>query len=197
MDTEKLESPDIGGRLRALRRRYKLSLRALAKISGVSANTISLVERGRTSPSVATLHRLAIALDVPITAFFEEVAEQQVILVRANHQAGVGNRGTELRSLGSGLAEQQIEPFLLTLVGPGHSGKRPVVHLGQEFVFCLEGALEYEIDGRLYRLDAGDSLLFEAHLPHCWRNASSGQTKALLVFHSMGEEEKPVVQRHL
>lgn len=67
---EKLET-SLGNRLRELRRQQGLSLRALAEKSGLSANTLSLIENGKTSPSVATLQQIALALNIPITAFFE------------------------------------------------------------------------------------------------------------------------------
>jgi quercetin dioxygenase-like cupin family protein len=50
------------------------------------------------------------------------------------------------------------------------SGKRQVIHAGHEFVYCLKGRLEYLIDGNIYQVEAGDFLLFEANLPHIWRN---------------------------
>ena len=62
---------DVGGRLRVLRTGRGLSMRALAKKSGLNVNTLSLIENQHTSPSVSTLQQLALALNVPLTAFFE------------------------------------------------------------------------------------------------------------------------------
>ncbi len=62
---------DVGRRLRALRNEQNLSMRALAELSGLNVNTLSLIENGKTSPSVSTLQQLAAALKVPIGAFFE------------------------------------------------------------------------------------------------------------------------------
>ena len=63
-------SIDVGGRLRELRQGIGLSMRALARMSGLSANALSMIERGKTSPSVSTLYKLATAMGIPITAFF-------------------------------------------------------------------------------------------------------------------------------
>jgi len=63
--------PDVGSQVRALRMERGLSMRGLAELCELSPNAISLIERGATSPSVSTLHRLATALRIPITAFFE------------------------------------------------------------------------------------------------------------------------------
>jgi transcriptional regulator with XRE-family HTH domain len=66
------EFVDVGGRLRDIRQERGLSLRALSEVCGLSVNAISLIERGISSPSVSSLQRLAVALDVPITAFFTD-----------------------------------------------------------------------------------------------------------------------------
>src|SRR5512138_2223966 len=76
---EKLEE-SLGNRLRDLRRQQGLSLRALAEKSGLSANTLSLIENGKTSPSVATLQQIAIALSIPITAFFEVKVNREPVI---------------------------------------------------------------------------------------------------------------------
>ena len=76
---------NVGERLQRLREERGLSMRALAKSSGLSANALSMIERGRTSPSVSTLYKLADALNVPVTAFFGTPEErQQVIHLRAD-----------------------------------------------------------------------------------------------------------------
>jgi len=62
-------APDVGAQVQALRQKRGLSLRTLAELCKLSPNTISLIEHGDSSPSVSTLHRLATALKVPITAF--------------------------------------------------------------------------------------------------------------------------------
>src|SRR5512133_4260955 len=84
---ERLEE-SLGNRLRELRRQQGLSLRALAEKSGLSANTLSLIENGKTSPSVATLQQIAIALNIPITSFFEiKVNREPVIFSKHDQRA--------------------------------------------------------------------------------------------------------------
>jgi uncharacterized cupin superfamily protein len=70
-----------------------------------------------------------------------------------------------MENLGSGLRDQTMELLLVVLQPGADSGDEPIVHLGHEFIFCLEGAIEYEIRGDSYLLDAGDSLIFGAYLP--------------------------------
>ena len=76
-------SVDVGTRLRQLREERNMSMRSLATASSLSANALSMIERGKTSPSVSTLYKLADAMGVPITTFFgEPTTKQQVIYVR-------------------------------------------------------------------------------------------------------------------
>jgi transcriptional regulator with XRE-family HTH domain len=188
--------PDVGAQVRALRQRRGLSLRTLAELCDLSPNTISLVERGESSPSVSTLHRLATALSVPITAFFQEHTEPvQVVLTRMAQRACSGNAHVLLESLGSGLEEQSLEPFLVTMKPGADSGQQIMVHTGQEMVYCLQGQVEYEVAGRPYRLAPGDTLLFQAQLAHRWRNPAELPATFLLVFCSGGQGNP--VEQHL
>ena len=71
------DSPSImvSKRLKAFRKSQGYTLRTLAEMSGVSVNTISLIERGKTSPTIATLHKLATALALSLTDFFGEASK--------------------------------------------------------------------------------------------------------------------------
>lgn len=190
------EPPDVGVQLRELRRQRRLSLRALAAECDLSPNTISLIERGDSSPSVSTLHRLATALKVPITAFFGDGVEQvELILSRAGKRAYSGTANVLLESLGSGLPGQTMEPFVVTLQPGQDSGEHVMIHQGHELVYCLKGEVEYVVADQPYRLAVGDALLFEAQSPHCWRNPHDDPAIFLLVMQTTVKEES--VEQHL
>jgi transcriptional regulator with XRE-family HTH domain/quercetin dioxygenase-like cupin family protein len=190
------EPPDVGTQVRARRQQQGLSLRALAEICDLSPNTISLIERGASSPSVSTLHRLATALKVPITAFFEDpVDEVELILSRTGRRRYSGTSNVLLESLGSGLVGQTMEPFVVTL-GPGQgSGGQVMIHDGHELVYCIQGEVEYEVSEQSYRLGTGDALLFEARLPHRWSNPHDDPTVFLLVMQTTVRDES--LEQHL
>jgi len=188
--------PDVGAKVRTLRQRRGLSLRELAERSTLSVNTISLLERGLMAPSIVTLQKLAMALGVKITFFFEEPEAREVIFTKASQRPRAWGTGVLMENLGSGLANQSVELLFIQLEAEARSGEQPVAHTGHEFVLCLAGKIEYEIGGRHYRLEEGDSLLFEARLPHRWHNPSDDLATAILVFQAAeGREES--VQRHL
>ncbi len=185
-------SVDVGSRLRFLREERGLSIRALARASGISANALSMIERGRTSPSVSTLYKVAKALDVPITTLFESTLEKEKIVFR---KAGERTRVPFTRGVWEGLGGEmfvgRVEPFALTLESGASSGPEPIVHTGHEFVVCLRGQLEYQVESQIFHLEAGDSLLFAAHLIHRWRNPGPLVTNAVFVLSGFEEGEKP------
>lgn len=187
-------SIDVGNRLRELRDRRNISMRGLAQKSGLSANALSMIERGKTSPSVSTLYKLADALGVPITEFFNQPLEKdQVVFIKADARTHVPFSRGLMEALGGEQFVGAVTPFLLTLESGASSGPHRMVHTGHEFVFCLRGKLEYMVENRYYELEAGDSLLFAAQLSHTWRNNSGNVTNALIIISDHAENERPLV----
>lgn len=187
---------NVGRALRALRIKRDLSIRALAAKSKLAVNTLSLIENDRTSPSVATLRQLAGALQVPITAFFENgSAQNRVAYIKTSAHLCVAFAHGTLEELSGGLADCNVEPFVITIKPNAGSGMQPIVHTGHELVFCLEGRIVYAIEDRAYLLEPGDSLLFEAHLPHRWQNVDAEIARAILVLYPSDERDHPT-ERH-
>ena len=188
--------PKVGLRLRSLRDQQGLSLRALAEKCGLSINAISQIERGENSPTVSTLHRLATALNVHITDFFQEEARQMIVFVKRNLGLRSQSDGVVMESLGIGLFNQQLEPFLMK-IEPGKTNvDDPVSHPGEEFVHCLEGEVEYRVGDRIFQLEWGDSLLFDATQPHAYWNQSQKSVTILMVFQT-SQDRNLVQQLHL
>lgn len=187
---------DIGNCLRKLRSERGLSIRSLAEQAKLSANTLSLIENGKSSPSVSTLQQVASALDVPITAFFEvDTPKNNISYQKSGQRPRAAFAHGTLEDLGTGLTLRGGQPFLVTLEPKASSGTTPIVHTGHELVFCLEGCLTYTIDGQSYTLEPGDSLLFEAHLPHRWQNKGDKATRSLLIMCPTDESDHPT-ERH-
>ena len=185
-------SINVGVQLRELREARKISMRGLAIKSGLSANALSMIERGRTSPSVSTLYKLADALGIPITEFFGPQSDKQnILLVKADERTRVPFSRGVWEGLGGERFTGRVEPFILTLESGASSGQHAMIHTGHEFVFCLRGQLEYLVERRLIELEAGDSLLFAAQLNHRWRNPGKTVTNALLVLSRFLEGELP------
>jgi transcriptional regulator with XRE-family HTH domain len=191
MENEYL-SIDVGSRLRQLRLQRGKSMRALAKASGLSTNALSMIERGRTSPSVSTLYKLADALEVPITAFFRlEQPRQEIVHRRADQHRRVEIPKGSWEGLGGEVFIGHVEPFKLSLNAGASSGPFGMLHTGHEFVLCLTGRLQYEVEGQIFVLEPGDSLLFAAQLRHKWQNVSDGETTAIFVLAGFEQGESP------
>jgi transcriptional regulator with XRE-family HTH domain len=189
---------DVGGCLRRLRESHNLTIRALAERSGLAINTLSLIENARSSPSVSTLQQLALALEVPITAFFEiKAPESNIAYIKANDRPRAVFDYGILEDLGAGSRIQAVEPFVVTLEPNADSGPQDIVHTGYEFVYCLEGQIAYTIEGHTYLLEPGDSLLFEAFLPHRWQNLSMAESRSILVLHPTDIHDNPTIRHFL
>jgi mannose-6-phosphate isomerase-like protein (cupin superfamily) len=127
------------------------------------------------------LHQLAAALGTSITDFFQEEESRSVVHVQRDGRLEYRRGGISMKSLGAGLHDQRLEPFLIT-VESGMTSEDLVEHPGQEFVYCLEGTIDYEVDGKSYALHPGDSLLLDATRPHLFRNSQSNASTLLVVF---------------
>jgi transcriptional regulator with XRE-family HTH domain len=200
IDTNESSSPvpeiNVGLSLRDFRDERGLSVRALAEISGVSVNTLSLIENGKSSPSVSTLQKIAHALEVPMVAFFETSrSEQRIVHTRASRRGHAEFEHGVIEDLGAGLSAGMIEPFVVTLKPYANSGLEPCVHAGYEFVYCLKGRIVYLIEDQSYVLYPGDSLFFESHLPHCWQNLEAEPSMKILML-CPGEASDPSIEHH-
>jgi transcriptional regulator with XRE-family HTH domain len=190
------ELSSLGTKLRSLRKEQGLSQRDLATQSEVSANAISLIERNEISPSVATLQRLATALNVRMGYFFEsDSVRVNRIHIKASDRPSLNSKGLIIAGIGQRLHEQEIEPFFVIMSPGAESGRQPVIHSGHEFVCCLQGSVEYEVDEQVYLLEEGDCLLFEAELPHHWRNPAEEEAEMLLILQTPDGSDDSV-RRH-
>ncbi len=187
---------NVGQRLRDLRTERGWSIRVLAERSGLNVNTFSLIENGKTSPSVSTLQQIAAALEVPITAFFEvNLPKNSVAHITARQRPRLAFAHGVLEDLGAGLTNRAVEPFVVTLEPHASSGDTPIVHTGFEFVFCLQGCMTYHVEDQSYRLEPGDSLVFESYLPHRWQNDDDRPAQAILVLYPADARDRPT-ERH-
>ena len=190
------ENISVGRHLRSIRALRGLSMRALAEASGLNVNTLSLIENNKTSPSVSTLQQLAATLKVPLTSFFEaEVPHRNIVFQKAGQRPRADFSYGTMEDLGAGLTLRGGQPLIVVLESRADSGPTPIVHTGHEFVYCLEGQLTYVIEGQNYLLEPGDSLIFEAHLPHRWGNLDNVPTRSILIICPTDENDHPT-ERH-
>jgi transcriptional regulator with XRE-family HTH domain len=165
--------------LRRHRKRARLSLRALAARTGVSASFLSQVERGVAEPSVSTLVRIAQALDLPVGALLDErlparPAGERVVRRAFRRRVTVPAGGAELELLTDEAAAGGLEVSIVT-VAPGAAREPAVLRTepGERFVHVVAGALRLTVGAEEVVLDPGDSFTVPPGEPYALANASS------------------------
>ncbi len=177
----------VGHALRGARAHSGLTLAELSTRSRVSTAMISKIERGQVSPSLVTLNALARAMGVPIINFFAGTVEMmEVSLVRKGEGITVRRAGStyghSYRQLGRVERDgREFESFLITLDAPV-TGTPIFQHPGVELMHLLEGDLTYRIGESLYSLCPGDTLTFEANVPHGPVHMNSAKAVLLTVI---------------
>ncbi|HTZ38440.1 MAG TPA: XRE family transcriptional regulator [Stellaceae bacterium] len=161
----------LGQVVREFRKRAGLGISELARRAGLSPGMVSKIENGAISPSLASIRALARALQVPVTSLFREFDEiTDATFVRAGEGTVVHRDGLSLsheyRVLGQTTAKGiAVEPYLMTY--RDDSQVLPFLHrAGTQFIYMLEGRVSYRHGNRTYLMSPGDSLLFQADVPH-------------------------------
>ncbi|MEC3861750.1 XRE family transcriptional regulator [Mesobacterium sp. TK19101] len=161
----------VGLAVKAERSQAGLTLAELSERSGVSVPMISKIERGQVSASLSTLNALARGVGVPIINFFAETVEiGEVSLVRAGEGITVRRAGSTYGHVYKQMGRvetdgMELETYLITLEAPV-TGTPIFQHGGIELTHMFDGALTYRVGEETYDLKPGDTLTFEASVPH-------------------------------
>jgi transcriptional regulator with XRE-family HTH domain len=175
----------LGETVRLLRQRAGLSIQDVANKTGLSNGMISQLERARAMPSIRTLRLLSIALEVPISYFFETsdpAADVQRYIVRKNNRR-------LLRLTASGVVKEaltpegtgQLELYELTLNPGASSGTDFLQHTGEKAGYILSGSLRLWLDNQAHVLEAGDSFRFPSIVPHMFDNPTQQAARVIWV----------------
>ena len=174
----------LGPVIRRARQRHKLTLQQVADRSELSVSYISQIERNLLTPSVSTLKRIALALDIPAGD-----------LMFAPHAGGsrrvaVMRKGQHKRL---SFPESSITYSLLTpdlrrrssalwlVAEPGAASGSAMTHEGEDIVIVLKGRLSVDVAGTWHDLDAGDSITFNSELSHRWCNRGERIAEAIWI----------------
>jgi transcriptional regulator with XRE-family HTH domain len=162
-----------------------LSLRDLAERSGVSAPMLSQVERGETSPTLAVAEKIAAGLDLTLSQLLRLDEDRHVVVVRAGQGRARRRRGHEVRELTPPLPGQRADVSVHTLAPGSATGgpDDPPLHEpgSRETAVVLGGEVELFIDGRRHDLAEGDSVTFDADLPHHFENNGKDEARFIAV----------------
>jgi transcriptional regulator with XRE-family HTH domain len=174
---------ELGRRLHEFRTARGLSLRAVAQQSGLTASFISQIERGRASPSISSLERLAEVFRVSVGQFFEGApAVGHVVRSDQRRRIRLGGLG-EADEYVTANPEGVLQVAVTTFDVGGCSAESRFVHdSDEEVVLLLEGSLEVEVGREVHTLEAGDAITYSPRTPHLARNVGRGPARAIFVL---------------
>lgn len=183
----------IGKKVRELRQKNRYTLQDLATRTGLSKPFLSQIENDHVIPPIATLLKLARALNVSMTYFFQDEEGSEKISItrqqerikierRPHHQMGEVNY--IYVALETKKTNKAMDPFLVEF--PVQSSKEMIFqsHEGEEFLYVTEGQVEFRTVDRVEILNTGDSIYFESDISHSFRCVSETPAKALAVIWS-------------
>jgi transcriptional regulator with XRE-family HTH domain len=175
----------VGPRVRALREAMDLSLRDLAERSGVSAPMLSQVERGETSPTLQVASRIAAGLELRLSQLLRLDEQGVVSIVRAAERRRGGGGGHTIEVLTPPLPGQRAELSRHVLAAgakTGGKGDPPMHEPGSREIALVEaGTVVLHVDAATHELNEGDSVVFDADLPHHFENPGPGEASLLAV----------------
>jgi transcriptional regulator with XRE-family HTH domain len=173
-------------RIRNLREAMEFSLRDLAERSGVSAPMLSQVERGETSPTLAVAERIAAGLELTLSQLLRLDEGEHVTISRAGKRRRFQRGGHRFEELTPPLPGQRADVSLHTLRAGATTGgpDDPPIHEpgSRETAVVLGGVPALIVDGTRHELRAGDSVTFDADLPHHFENDGEGEARFLAVI---------------
>ncbi|GBR08491.1 cupin domain-containing protein [Gluconobacter frateurii] len=160
---------DVGQRLRLVRVARNLSQRELAKRTGVTNSTISLIESGDMNPSIGTLKRVLDGIPVTLGDFFSfETEGQEKYFYPAADLTEIGQSGVSLRQVGGNLFGRALQ-VLHERYEPAADTGVAYAHDGEEAGVIIHGQVEVTVEDQTRILGPGDAYYFDSRKPHRFR----------------------------
>jgi transcriptional regulator with XRE-family HTH domain len=179
----KPENQGIGARIRFFRKQRNMTLDHLSGLSNLTKSFVSKIERGVSVPSISTAMKLAESFNITVGQLLgEDNHEGAISLVRKSERRSFmrsgSSSGYDYEMLAGPKQFKSMEPYIMQ-PPLQFQDKRLFEHVGEEFMFVLSGSIEVELSGKSFRLNSGDVLYFDSHLPH--RTRSLGKYAKVLV----------------
>ncbi|PQO25790.1 cupin [Blastopirellula marina] len=180
---------ELAERIRSLRIDQRLTLEEVASRTGLTRSWLSKVENFRVTPSLPALAEIAKALGITTSKLVEGLDEKpSLTMVRKNERKVIERDQSDANtsvyeSLAHRRKSRSMDPFMIT-IPPGVAREEALPHLGEEFLLVQTGNVDFEYDGDVFKLQAGDSLYFDASVPHRLVNAYKKQAVVLCIFQS-------------
>jgi transcriptional regulator with XRE-family HTH domain len=183
-----MDEKKIGERINKLRLNKKMTLESLANVTGFTSGYLSRIENSENAPPISTLSKIGQALEVDISfLLFEYPADSQrnMVIVRKDDPKELVDRKASFGYRYEALADKKVgknmEPYILY---PDFEYSTIFQHEGEEFFYILEGRVEFVYGDVRYVLETGDSMYFDAHIPHSGISLGDQKAKILIIIYS-------------
>lgn len=189
---QEIREMKLGEKVRNLRQEQRLTLQSLAEITGLSKPLLSQIENDQVTPPIATLLKIAKGLKVGIHYFFEEPGDRQkFVLTRGEHTSGSQRRpgkdavqGYVYKPLAPGMRQKKVEPFLVEFENRAWDDTLFYSHEGAEFLYILDGELEFHYSNEVMTLLPGDSVYYDSSEPHGYVSVGECSARAVAVLYT-------------
>ncbi|WP_445492652.1 cupin domain-containing protein [Niallia sp. 03133] len=172
---------NLGEKIKEIRKEKRLTIADVALKTGLSNGYISNVERNLNSPTIESLRKIVQALSISLVELFQDQQENSRV-VRKNERVTImkANDQSTFYELLSPSGSKEMGAVLVTLKPGAASGTEAHSHKGEEFGFIIKGSLFYEIGNETYDLEEGDSIYYDANIPHYYKN--TGEVECISVW---------------
>lgn len=182
----------IGMKIRTLRQERRMTLQDLANLTALSKPLLSQIENNQVIPPLATLLRIAKSFQVPLNCFFDdERNDTKCLLVRAGEQHARqlrsahdhGSQSYTYNSRAFGKTHHHMEPFDVEFFADNWTDDLMVRHEGEEFLYLLDGQLEFRHGDQVIYLEPGDSVYYDSTEPHGYIARGTIRPRAIAVLY--------------
>jgi transcriptional regulator with XRE-family HTH domain len=187
-----MHEASITKNIKELRKQKQITLQQLADLTGLTKGYLSKIERAKKAPPYSTLNKIALALNVDAASLlgsnFNQSQDKRISFTRQHDRQRVEQLGSiadgslygyQYEALAYDKHGKNMEPFIIE---PAFEDEAIFQHEGEEFMFVLEGKHEFVYDGETYIMEKGDSVYFDAAVPHTGKSLGKKKAKLLAVL---------------
>lgn len=181
-------------KIRRMRRNKRITLKDLATRTGLTEGYLSRIENSESAPPISTLSRIARGLDIDVSYLLlsenaSEASNPNIVVVRKNELGAVRSAGTphqktvysyHYEPLAHQKGGKNMEPYFLV---PDFEPGEVLQHEGEEFFYMVGGTVEFFYGTEKYTLTEGDSVYFDAQIPHNGRSLGEEKAKVLIIIY--------------
>lgn len=178
--------------IKELRKQKKITLQQLADLTGLTKGYLSKIERAKKAPPYSTLNKIAIALNVDAASLLghhvDSLQDRRISFTRRRDRKRIEQMGSitdgslygyRYEALAYDKHGKNMEPYIIE---PAFEDEAVFQHEGEEFLLVLEGRHEFIYDGETYIMEKGDSVYFDAAVPHTGRSLGKKKARLLAVL---------------